>query len=174
MNSNVFWFTGLSGAGKTSVATKALELLKEEGNNIVLLDGDIVRHGLCKDLNFTLVDREENIRRVAEVAKIFNENNTICLCTFISPTLKIRDLAKNIIGAENFHEIYINTPIEICENRDTKGLYQKVRNGEIKNFTGIDSIYEIPVNPKYTLNCFENTIHQSVNEIIDFIKLKSK
>lgn len=168
----VYWITGLSGAGKTTVATEALKKLKSENAAYILLDGDDVRDGLCSDLLFSITDRTENIRRVAEVCKLFLKNGTSCICTFISPTADIRDLAEKLIGNERFNEIYINTPLEICENRDPKGLYEKVRKGEIKNFTGISSAYEPPKNPILILDCFNLSIEDSVNRMIDFIKTK--
>ena len=173
MNPSVFWFTGLSGAGKTTVATTVLKQLQKEGKRIVLLDGDVLRDGLCSDLAFSIADRTENIRRVAEVSKLFLENNTSCLCTFISPTASIRKIAKTIIGYDNFNEIYVNTPLQVCEERDPKGLYKKVRNGEITNFTGIDSVYEMPEYPDLILDCNENTIQQSVEHTIAFIQKKT-
>lgn len=173
MNPSVFWFTGLSGAGKTTVATTVLKQLQKEGKRIVLLDGDVLRNGLCSDLAFSIADRTENIRRVAEVSKLFLENNTSCLCTFISPTASIRKIAKTIIGYDNFNEIYVNTPLQVCEERDPKGLYKKVRNGEITNFTGIDSVYEMPEHPDLILDCNENTIQQSVEHTIAFIQKKT-
>ncbi len=173
MNPSVFWFTGLSGAGKTTVATTVLKQLQKEGKRIVLLDGDVLRDGLCSDLAFSIADRTENIRRVAEVSKLFLENNTSCLCTFISPTASIRKIAKTIIGYDNFNEIYVNTPLQVCEERDPKGLYKKVRNGEITNFTGIDSVYEMPEHPDLILDCNENTIQQSVEHTIAFIQKKT-
>ena len=165
----VFWFTGLSGAGKTTVAKQVVKALKNTGKNVVLLDGDVLRDGLCADLGFSLADRAENIRRVAEMAKLLVENDIICICTFISPTSDIRQKAAEIIGEERFIEIYINTPLSICESRDTKGLYKKVRAGEIKNFTGIDSVYEIPQAPNYILDCVNNSAEESYSEILRYI-----
>lgn len=173
MKSNqVFWITGLSGAGKTSVAVQAIQLLQAKGYEFVLLDGDILRDGLCKDLKFSIDDRLENIRRVAEVSKLFIQNGKSCLCTFISPTNEIRNMAAEIIGANNFHEVYINTPIDICETRDPKGLYKKVRKGEIPNFTGISSVYEVPENPDLVLDCHNFSLTKSVEELMAFITLK--
>lgn len=168
----VYWITGLSGAGKTTVATKAFTVLNSENLNFTLLDGDDVRDGLCRDLRFSIEDRTENIRRVAEVCKLFLKNGTSCICTFISPTEAIRELAEELIGKERFNEIYINTPLEICENRDPKGLYKKVRNGEISNFTGISSAYEPPLHPTLILDCVNLSIEDSVSKIIEFIKSK--
>ncbi|NOQ74653.1 MAG: adenylyl-sulfate kinase [Crocinitomix sp.] len=173
MKSNqVFWITGLSGAGKTSVAMEAVEQLKDSGHDFVLLDGDVVRNGLCKDLGFSIEDRQENIRRVAEVSKLFIQNGQSCICTFISPTNAIRNMAAEIIGVDFFNEVYINTPLAICETRDPKGLYKKVRKGEIPNFTGISSVYEIPENPDLILDCYNHFLSKSVKELMEFITLK--
>lgn len=162
----VIWLTGLSGAGKTTIATK----VKNLGLDLVLLDGDVLREGLCKDLQFTISDRKENIRRVAEVAKLFVDNNKSCICSFISPTKQIRDLAKSIIGAENFIEVYVNTPFNICENRDTKGLYKLAKEGKIKNFTGLDSIYEKPEKPDLVLDCFNHSVEKSSMILHEYLK----
>ncbi|MFT5821259.1 MAG: adenylylsulfate kinase [Crocinitomix sp.] len=171
-SSQVFWITGLSGAGKTSVALQAIEQLKDSGHDFVLLDGDVVRNGLCKDLGFSIEDRLENIRRVAEVSKLFIQNGQSCICTFISPTNGIRNMAAKLIGTDFFHEIYINTPLAICESRDPKGLYKKVRKGEIPNFTGISSAYEIPEKPDLILDCYNHSLSKSVKELMDFITHK--
>ncbi len=167
---HVYWLTGLSGAGKTTVATTVLNELNKYQDRYVLLDGDMLRDGLCKDLGFNTTDRYENIRRVAEVSKLFLQNGKSCICTFISPTDAIRELAKGIIGAPYFHEIYINTPLKICENRDPKGLYRKVRAGEIKNFTGIGSVYEIPSHPNLILDCYNNSLQESVTQLLTYIR----
>ena len=163
----VIWLTGLSGAGKTTIATEVISL----GLDLVLLDGDILRKGLCKDLQYTISDRKENIRRVAEVAKLFIDNNKSCICSFISPTKQIRDLAKSIIGEENFIEIYVNTPFDVCENRDPKGLYKLAKQGEIINFTGLDSVYEKPKKPDLTLDCYNNTVEKSSIILYDYLKI---
>ncbi|MFK8036686.1 MAG: adenylyl-sulfate kinase [Crocinitomicaceae bacterium] len=169
MNASIFWLTGLSGAGKTTVASAVQKEFESNGQKLVLLDGDNLRDGLCKDLSFTIKDRRENIRRVAEVSKIFLNNNLSCICTFISPTESIRDMAKAIIGPDNFHEIYVDTSLTICENRDIKGLYKKARKKEINNFTGIDSVYEPPLNPKLVLNCTDQPIQESAKELVNYI-----
>ena len=170
MNKNkVFWLTGLSGAGKTTVAKKTLNLLENKGHKLVLLDGDILRSGLNNDLGFTLEDRSENIRRASEIAKIFNDNKISVICTFISPTEAIRNTAKDIIGNNKFVEVYINTPIEVCEKRDAKGLYQKARAGKIKLFSGIDSVYDQPIHPDYVLDCVTNSVEESAKLLVDFI-----
>ncbi|MDF2457183.1 MAG: cysC [Cytophagaceae bacterium] len=142
----VLWFVGLSGSGKSTIA-KALEReLHQAGKLTMLLDGDNLRTGINNNLGFSEADRKENIRRAAEVAKLFAGNGIITICSFISPTEEIRQMAKEIVGKDYF-EVFINCPLEICEQRDVKGLYQKARKGEIKNFTGIDSPFEHPTHP---------------------------
>lgn len=142
----VLWMVGLSGSGKSTLA-KALEKdLHEEGFLTQLLDGDNLRTGINNNLGFTEEDRMENIRRAAEVSKLFMNCGIVTICSLISPTAEIRKMAKEIIG-EGFMEVYVNCPLEVCEQRDVKGLYKKVRNGEIKNFTGVDSPFEEPANP---------------------------
>jgi len=140
----VIWITGLSGSGKTTIAQELELELHKKGYLTKLLDGDNVRTGINNNLMFTEADRKENIRRIAEVSKLFMIGGVILINCFISPTKEIRDQAKNIVGAKDFFEIYVNTPLEICEQRDIKGLYAKARAGLIKNFTGIDSPYEEP------------------------------
>jgi adenylylsulfate kinase len=163
-----FWFTGLSGAGKTSIALEVERQLFNAGYITKLLDGDSIRLGLCQDLNFTKQNRLENVRRVAEVSKLFIETGIITLNCFVSPTNEIRGLAKNIIGSD-FIEIYINTPLEICEQRDTKGLYAKARAGEIPNFTGIGAPFEDPIAADLIINTANQSIEESVQLTLDFI-----
>lgn len=143
----VFWFTGLSGSGKSTIAEGVERKLFSEGYFPQVLDGDNIRSGINNNLGFSLEDRQENIRRIAEVAKLYTNSGIVVLCSFISPTLAIRDMAANIIGEDDFLEVFVDTPLEICESRDVKGLYAKARRGEIKGFTGIDSPYEAPVAP---------------------------
>ena len=143
----VIWFTGLSGSGKTTLASLLEKKLFELNYFCQILDGDNVRSGINKNLMFTDEDRVENIRRIAEVSKLFMNCGIILLCSFISPTNEIRKMAKDIVGEDDFLEIFIDTPLEVCESRDPKGLYKKARKGEIKNFTGISSPFEIPENP---------------------------
>lgn len=164
----VLWFTGLSGSGKSTIAKQLEKTLFENGFTTAILDGDNVRSGLTKNLSFSEEDRTENIRRIAEVAKLFAENGIICLCCFVSPTIKIRDLAREIVSEENFLEIYVNTPIEVCEQRDVKGLYKKARAGEVKNFTGIDAPFEAPENPSYSIST-EGKVEDAANELLDGI-----
>lgn len=161
------WLTGLSGAGKSTIAN-ALELaLVERGRHTYLLDGDNVRLGLCKDLGFSDADREENIRRIAELAKLFMDAGLIVITAFISPFQRDRVLARNVIGDEKFIEIFIDTPLSECERRDPKGLYGKARSGVIKNFTGIDSAYESPLNPDVRVNTLEEDLETCVAKILD-------
>jgi adenylyl-sulfate kinase len=143
----VIWFTGLSGSGKTTLSEGLNNSILQKGYFTKLFDGDIIRLGLNSDLGFSEADRRENIRRTAEVAKMFCDTGLVVLCSFISPTHEIRELAKSIIGPERFIEVYVNCPIEICEQRDVKGLYKKYRLGLLKNMTGFDSPYEPPLHP---------------------------
>ena len=142
----VYWFTGLSSSGKSTIANATEHKLHELGYKTMVLDGDNIRMGLCKDLGFSPQDRSENIRRISEVAKLFAESGTIVLTAFISPYREDREMARSIIG-QDFIEIFVDTPLDVCEDRDPKGLYKKARAGEIKGFTGIDSPYEAPLRP---------------------------
>ncbi|ANI55839.1 MULTISPECIES: adenylyl-sulfate kinase [Pseudomonas] len=169
----VIWLTGLSGAGKSSIAN-ALELaLCNEGRHTYLLDGDNVRLGLCHDLGFSDKDRIENIRRISEVSKLFIDAGLIVITAFISPFKRDRALAREVIGAENFIEVFIDTPLNECERRDPKGLYKKARQGLIANFTGIDSAYEPPDNPQIKINTLEDDLPTAARRIIDFINKQS-
>lgn len=165
----VLWLTGLSGSGKSTIAQALERKLFNEGFFPQVLDGDNIRIGINKNLGFSVEDREENIRRISEVAKLYLNSGIIVISSFISPTIKARAAAKEIIGEENFLEIFVNTPLEICEKRDVKGLYKKARNGEIKNFTGIDSPYEKPQKPALDLKTENQTVEESVNEILEYI-----
>ncbi|MEI4520631.1 MULTISPECIES: adenylyl-sulfate kinase [unclassified Pseudomonas] len=161
------WLTGLSGAGKSTIAN-ALELaLVKRGRHTYLLDGDNVRLGLCKDLGFSDADREENIRRIAELAKLFMDAGLIVITAFISPFQRDRALARDVIGDEKFIEVFIDTPLAECERRDPKGLYGKARSGVIKNFTGIDSVYESPLDPDVRVNTLEESLETCVAKILD-------
>ncbi|MBK9104723.1 MAG: adenylyl-sulfate kinase [Saprospiraceae bacterium] len=144
----VLWFTGLSGSGKSTLAIALERQLFDQGYNVVVLDGDNIRTGINNNLTFTPEDRVENIRRIAEVAKLFLANGIICIVSFISPTREMRQSAEQIIGHEDFIEVFIDTPLEICEARDVKGLYKKARAGEIPDFTGIHAPYEAPLKPE--------------------------
>lgn len=170
----VVWLTGLSGAGKSTIAN-ALELaLVDAGRHTYLLDGDNVRLGLCKDLGFSDKDREENIRRIAEIANLFVDAGLITITAFISPFRRDRELAKQVIGADNFIEVYIDTPLAECERRDPKGLYDKARKGIIKNFTGIDSAYEAPESPQLRINTLEEDLSSATARIIQFLEDRSR
>jgi len=161
----VLWFTGLSGSGKSTLALGIERKLFDEGKQVVLLDGDNIRTGINNNLGFSLEDRAENIRRIAEVAKLFVEQGIICLVSFISPTRVMRAMSKSIIGENDFVEIFIDTPIEECEARDVKGLYKKARAGEIKDFTGIQAEYEIPDQPDVHIRTSGKTIEESLNDL---------
>jgi adenylylsulfate kinase len=165
----IIWFTGLSGSGKSTLAN-ALELkLYEMGVHTYLLDGDNVRHGLNRDLGFSEVDRVENIRRIGEVAKLFVESGTIVLSAFISPFKSDREIARSLVEKDEFIEVFVDTPLDVCENRDPKGLYKKARDGEIKNFTGIDSPYEKPQNPEIHLTNELVDINTNIDKITQYL-----
>lgn len=167
------WLTGLSGAGKSTIAN-ALELeLVKLGRHSYLMDGDNIRCGLCSDLKFSQEDRVENIRRVAEVSKLFMDAGLIVINAFISPFRADRAIAKKIIGINNFIEVYIDTPLAECERRDVKGLYGKVRAGLIDNFTGIDSPYEVPLAPDVTLDTLTADVAALVNKILAYLEMES-
>lgn len=168
-HAKVIWFTGLSGAGKTTVAQNLERALYDRGYLTQILDGDNIRSGINDNLSFTEADRLENIRRIAEVSKLLVDSGVITLNSFISPTEEIRQMAKNIIGEENFIEVFVNAPIEVCEERDVKGLYEKARKGEIKNFTGIDSPFDAPANPDIELHTHKFTVQECVQQCLDVI-----
>ena len=168
-HSRVLWLTGLSGSGKTTIA-RAIELaLNRHGHLTQVLDGDNIRSGINNNLGFTEEDRLENIRRIAEVSKLFLNCGIITINSFISPTREIRHMAMDIIGREDFIEVYINAPLHVCEQRDTKGLYKKARKGEIKNFTGIDSPFEPPVNPDVEIKTNELSIEACTEKALEVI-----
>ena len=162
----VVWLTGLSGSGKTTIALQLEKELYKLGFLVQILDGDNIRAGINNNLSFSEDDRTENIRRIAEVSKLFLNCGVITINCFVSPTIKMRQIAEKIIGEENYYEIFINADLETCEKRDVKGLYKKARNGEIKNFTGIDSKYEKPNNPSLEVNTSELSIDQSIEIIL--------
>ena len=170
----VIWFTGLSGSGKTTLAQNLEKVLYKRGFLTQVLDGDNIRSGINNNLKFTEDDRLENIRRIAEVSKLLINSGVITLNSFISPTKEIRDMAKEIIGKENFFEIYVNAPIEVCEERDVKGLYEKARRGEIKNFTGIDSPFNAPLDCDLEIKTNVLSIRDSVELILEKIIDKIK
>jgi adenylylsulfate kinase len=161
--------TGLSGSGKTTIAIALEQMLKDKGFLTQVLDGDNVRTGINNNLGFSVEDRAENIRRIAEVSKLFINCGIITINCFVSPTIAIRNQAKEIIGEEDFVEVFVNTPIEICEQRDVKGLYKKARAGQIKNFTGIDSPFEAPENPTVNVKTAELSIEDAARQILEVI-----
>ncbi|MFT6743188.1 MAG: adenylylsulfate kinase [Paraglaciecola sp.] len=168
----VLWLTGLSGSGKSTIAQALERKLYNEGYFAQVLDGDNIRSGINANLGFSMEDRVENIRRIAEVAKLYLNSGVITLNSFISPTIAIRNDARSVIGAADFLEIYVNAPLEVCEARDVKGLYKKARKGEIRGFTGIDSPYEAPGNPFLEIKTGELNLEESVDLI--FEKLESQ
>ena len=168
------WMTGLSGSGKSTIAKGIERILHNEGYLTQTLDGDNVRSGINNNLTFSLKDRKENIRRIAEISKLFVNCGIITINCFVSPTIEMRDTAKKIIGEKNFLEVYINASLEECIKRDTKGLYSKAKIGQIKNFTGIDSPYEAPIKPDIEINTNKLTIDDSITKIINYIKPKIK
>ena len=170
----VVWFTGLSGSGKSTVANLVEQVLFEEGIHTFSLDGDNVRNGLNKGLTFSREDRKENLRRIAELAKLFVDSGTVVIASFISPLKEDRDFLKKIIGDKDFIEVFVNTSLEECERRDVKGLYAKARSGEIKNFTGIDAPYEAPQNPDIEIKTEEENLEASTRRILDYLKTKLK
>ena len=163
----ILWFTGLSGAGKSTVANALEQALYARGYHTYLLDGDNVRHGLNKNLGFSADDREENIRRIGEVAKLFVDGGTIVLTAFISPYRRDREQVRELVDDGEFIEVFVDTPLDVCEDRDPKGLYKKARAGEIKHFTGIDDPYEAPDQPEITLRTDKNSIEESVVQIME-------
>ena len=168
-NSKVIWMTGLSGSGKTTIAKAVERYLHSQGILNQLLDGDNIRVGISSNLTFSSEERVENIRRIAEVSKLFLNCGVVTLNCFISPTIEIRNIAKNIIGVENFIEVYINASVDTCEERDVKGLYQKARNGEIKDFTGISAPFEAPESAEIEINTAQLSIDESVQKVLDYI-----
>lgn len=165
----MIWFTGLSGSGKSTIAIALERELHQRGLLCRILDGDNIRSGINNNLGFTEADRIENIRRIAEVSKLFVDTGIITIAAFISPSNDIREMAANIIGKEDFIEIYVSTPIEECERRDVKGLYAKARRGEIKNFTGISAPFEAPLNPALTLDTSVLSLEECVDKILKLI-----
>ena len=166
----VIWMTGLSGSGKSTIAIALERELHAAGRYTMVLDGDNVRTGINNNLGFSETDRTENIRRIAEVAKLFVGNGTVVICSFVSPTLAIRTQARDIIGAEDFIEIFVDTPIEECEWRDVKGLYAKARKGELKDFTGISAPFEPPHSADLRLPTMARTEEETTKELFNFIQ----
>ena len=170
----VIWMTGLSGSGKTTLGLALERELFRLGFLVQLLDGDLVRKGINSNLAFSVEDRVENIRRIAEISKLFLQSGIITINCFISPTLEISSMARNIIGTDDFIEVYLNASLEICEKRDSKGLYARARRGEIREFTGIDSPFEPPVNPELELNTGELSIEETLGQMLRFVLPKIK
>lgn len=168
----MLWFTGLSGSGKSTVAIALERELQKRGLLCRILDGDNIRSGINKGLGFTAEDRRENIRRIAEVAKLFVDTGIITIAAFISPSNELRRMASDIIGAEDFKEVYISTPLEVCEARDVKGLYAKARRGEIKNFTGISAPFEAPEHPALSIDTSKVSLEDSVKQILTFLGIE--
>lgn len=168
-HSVMIWFTGLSGSGKSTIAIALERELQKRGLLCRILDGDNIRSGINNNLGFSAEDRIENIRRIAEIGKLFVDTGIITIAAFISPNNDIREMAANIIGKEDFMEIYVSTPIEECERRDVKGLYAKARKGEIKNFTGISAPFEAPQHPALSLDTSQLSVEESVNKLLELI-----
>jgi adenylylsulfate kinase len=165
----IIWFTGFSGSGKSTLAHAVEECLHQRGCRTIVLDGDNVRHGLCGDLHFSVQDRQENIRRIGEMVKLFVEAGVIVLSAFISPFRADRERVRNMVAPGDFIEIFCDAPIEICETRDTKGLYKKARAGLIAEFTGISSPYEVPINPELIVNTGTAELSDCVQIVINLI-----
>lgn len=169
----VLWFTGLSGSGKSTLSNVLEKRLNDLGIRTYLLDGDNIRQGLNRDLGFSKVDRTENIRRISEVAKLFTDAGVIVLSAFISPYQRDRQLAREVIGIDDFLEIYVHCSVEECERRDPKGLYAKARSGEIPHFTGVTDPYEIPQNPDITVHTEEESAEEATELILSELKVRN-
>jgi adenylylsulfate kinase len=168
-NSVILWFTGLSGSGKSTLAHAVEKALFDMGCRTFVFDGDNVRHGLCADLEFTLQDRQENIRRIGEMSKLFIESGVIALTAFISPFKEDRDRVRGLVAAGDFIEIYCRAALETCESRDVKGLYARARQGEIKEFTGISSPYEVPENPELVVDTGSLPLEKCVAQVMRYL-----
>ena len=166
------WLTGLSGSGKSTIAVELEHALIENKHQAYILDGDNIRHGLNKNLGFSPEDRTENIRRIGEVAKLFTEANIITIAAFVSPYREDRDNVRKLLGRGEFVEIYVKCSLEVCETRDTKGLYKKARAGEVKDFTGISAPYEEPLNPELTIDSSTLSVEESAREILNYLEEK--
>ncbi len=167
----VIWFTGLSGSGKSTLSTALHKILRKNGLPTFILDGDILRKGLCSDLGFSMADRQENMRRVAEVTKLFWMSGIYVLAAFISPASQGRDTVRNLFPKGQFIEVFVNASLSACESRDPKGLYKKARAGQIKEFTGIDSPYEAPLNPEITLCTAENSVNDCLDALLSYLNM---
>jgi len=165
----VIWLTGLSGSGKTTLAIGLERFLYDKGYLVQMLDGDNIRSGVNNNLGFSETDRKENIRRIAEVSKLFVNCGIITINSFVSPSDELRNMAKNIIGEKDFYLVYVNTPLEICEERDTKGLYTRARRGEIKNFTGISAPFHAPACAHLEIKAGEHSYEQCMKQLTDFV-----
>ncbi|HAC21451.1 MAG TPA: adenylyl-sulfate kinase [Porphyromonadaceae bacterium] len=165
----MIWFTGLSGSGKSTLAIALERELHNRGLLCRILDGDNIRTGINNNLGFSEEDRIENIRRIAEVSKLFVDSGVITIAAFISPTNEIRKMASSIIGSDDFIEVFVDTPLEVCEQRDVKGLYKKARAGEIKEFTGISSPFEAPMQPNLRIDTSIQEIEQSISQLLDYV-----
>ncbi len=166
----VIWFTGLSGSGKSTLAHAVEQALYDQGCRTIVLDGDNIRHGLNKNLGFSPEDREENIRRIGEVAKLFTEAGVIAMTAFISPYRADRDTARALLNEGEFVEVYVKCALDVCEERDVKGLYQKARAGEIKEFTGISAPYEEPLNPEVVVDTGPETLEESARKVLAYLQ----
>ncbi|MHC4321939.1 MAG: adenylyl-sulfate kinase [Planctomycetota bacterium] len=166
------WLTGLSGSGKSTIAVELEHALIENKHQAYILDGDNIRHGLNKNLSFSPEDRTENIRRIGEVAKLFTEANIITIAAFVSPYREDRDNVRKLLGHGEFIEIYVKCSLEVCEARDTKGLYKKARAGEVKDFTGISAPYEEPLNSELTIDSSALSVEESTRAILDYLESK--
>ncbi|UZP66245.1 adenylyl-sulfate kinase [Desulfovibrio mangrovi] len=167
-SARVFWLTGLSGSGKSTIAHAVEKALFDAGMQAVVFDGDNVRHGLCCNIGFSPEDRQENIRRISEVCKLFAESGIICLCAFIAPREADREIIRSILG-EDLREIYVSCPLSVCEARDVKGYYARARAGLIKNYTGINAPYDVPVTPHLVVDTDAETRDESVAKVFDFV-----
>lgn len=165
----MIWFTGLSGSGKSTIALGVERELHKRGILCRILDGDNIRTGINAGLGFSAEDRKENIRRIAEVGKLFVDTGIVTLAAFVSPTNEYRQMARDIIGADDFKEVYVSTPLEECERRDVKGLYARARRGEVKDFTGISAPFEAPINPALDIDTSKQTLEESVNQVLALI-----
>ena len=168
----MIWFTGLSGSGKSTIALAVERELHQRGILCRILDGDNIRCGINAGLGFSAEDRKENIRRIAEVGKLFVETGIVTLAAFVSPTNEYRQMARDIIGSEDFFEVYVSTPLEVCERRDVKGLYARARRGEVKDFTGISAPFEIPEHPALSVDTSRQPLEESVKQVINMIANK--
>ena len=170
----ILWFTGLSGAGKSTLAHRVEEILYKKGCNTYVFDGDNVRHGLCADLGFSDADRHENIRRIGEMSKLFIDAGVIALTAFISPFASDRKLVRSLVEAGDFIEIYCDAPVAVCESRDPKGLYQKARIGQIQQFTGISSPYEVPSDPEIIVPTGSESLEYCAERVVSYLTENNK